>query len=102
VERTINLGGPNPTVPRRPIPSRGPKSGRSKEWKELEAALRQAAFQNDVLPPRSSVHGFLFFDINHRYYWLPYARLYVPDVRFLEGKQALLFFEVDLRAAVPR
>jgi len=101
VDRILNMGGPNPTVPRRPIPRRGPKSGRSKEWKELEAALREVAFRNDVLPPLSSVRGFLFFDINHRYDWLPYARLYVPDVKFLESKQALLFFELDLRAAVP-
>jgi hypothetical protein len=102
VDRILNKGGPNPTVSRRPIPlpGRGPKTGRGKEWNQLEAALRGAAFDMDVLPPRSSVHGFLFFDVNHRYDWLPYARLYVPDVTFLDNKQALLFFEVNLAAAV--
>src|SRR5712691_11255518 len=64
-------------------------------------ALRPGAFEMDILPPRSFVHGFFFFDVNHRYDWLPYAKFYVPDLKFMDTKQALLFFEVDLSTAPP-
>jgi len=96
VDRILYPGGPNPTVPRRPFPRRTPKPGRSKEWKELEASLRSASLEADVLPPHSSAHGFLFFDLNHHSEWLPHARLYLPDLQFLENKRALFYFEVDL------
>jgi len=102
VDRILNKGGPDVTAPRRRFPRRSPKISRSKEWKELEASLRATALEMDVLPPRSTVHGFLFFDVNQRYDWLAYARLYLPDVKYLPDKQALLFFEVDLAAARPR
>ncbi len=102
VDRILNKGGPDISVPRRPLPRRTPKVGRSKEWKELEASLRATALDTDVLPPRSTVHGFLFFDVNQRYDWLAYARLYLPDLQYIPDKKALLFFEVDLAAARPR
>lgn len=101
VDRILNPGGPNPTVPRRPFPRRVPKAGRSKDWKELEASLRAVALEADILPPRSMMHGFLFFDLNHRYEWLPHARLYLPDLKFLGNRQALFYFEVDLAVARP-
>lgn len=102
-DRILHKGGPNPTTPRRPIsiPGRGAKS-RDKELNALVAELRPGAFEMDILPPRSSVHGFFFFDVNHRYDWLPYAKFYVPDLKFMDTKQALLFFEVDLSTARPR
>jgi len=102
VDRILNKGGPNPTVPRRPFPSRGPRVGHSKEWKELEASLRSAALEADILPPRSTTQGLLLFDLSHHYEWLSYARLYLPDVKFLANNQALFFFEVDLARAGPR
>src|SRR5712692_6054345 len=103
-DRILDKGKPDPTATRRtiPIPGRGPKKGRGKEWDELAASLRALAFEMDVLPPRSTVHGFLFFDLDRRYDWVPVARLYVPDLKFLPEKQPLLFFEVDLALARPR
>ena len=100
-DRILNKGGPNPTVRRRPIPvpGGGAKPRKSKEWDELVAALRKAAVETDVLPPRSSVHGFLFFDIGSRYDWIPYARLYIADLKFMTDNKPLLFFELDLGAA---
>jgi hypothetical protein len=102
VDRILNKGGPNPTQPRRriPIPGRGPKTGRSKEWIELEAALRSASLGTDILAPHSSARGFLFFDLNHHFDLLAYSRLYLPDLKFLDS-QPLLFFEVDLAKASP-
>lgn len=104
VDRILNKGGPNPSLPRGrvPIPGRGPKPGHSKEWNELETALRAAALEMDILPPRSSVHGFLFFDVNHHYDLLAHARLYLPDLKFMHNNQPLLFFELELATTAPR
>ena len=103
-DRILNKVNPDPTARRRPIPvpGRRPKKGRGKEWDELAATLHAGALETDLLPPRSSVHGLLFFDIDHHYEWVPYARLYVPDLKFMTDKKALLFFELDLGAARPR
>jgi hypothetical protein len=101
VDRILNKGGPDVTAPRRPLPRRSPKIGRSKEWKEVEESLRATALEMEILPPRSTVHGFLFFDVNQRYDWLSHARLYLPDLKYLPDNQALLFFELDLAAARP-
>ncbi len=104
VDRILNKGGPDPSATRRPIPmpGRGPKTGRSKQWVELEKDLRAAAFEMTLLPPRSTTHGFFFFDINHRYDLLRFARLVVSDLSYIHNKQALLYFELDLSAALPR
>lgn len=101
-DRILFKGGPNPTTPRKPIPvpGRGPKPGRGKQWDQLYASLNTTAFDMNVLPPRSTVHGFLFFDLDSHYDWLKYARLYVPDLRFLNSDQVLLYFEVDLAPAL--
>lgn len=90
-------GGPNPTVSRLPIPRRRPD--RSKDWKEIEARLAPAVFINDILPPQATVRGFLFFDLARRFEWVPYGRLYVPDLKFMDDGQALFYFEVDLSKA---
>lgn len=102
-DRILNRGASDPTARRRPlpVPGRGPKTGHGKEWDELVASLRAGAFESDLLPPRGTVHGLFFFDIDRRYDWLAYARLYIPDLRFMTDKKALLFFDVDLAAARP-
>ncbi len=103
VDRVLNKGGPNPTTPRTPIPipGRSSKIGHGKEWNELAANLRAVTFETDLLPPRSTVHGFLFFDMNHHYDLVSYARLYIPDLKFMEDSKPLLYFEVDLSGARP-
>ncbi len=100
IEKTLHKeqGGPNPTASRLPIP-RMPKPDRSKEWKQLESALAPYVFSYDILPPQATVRGFLFFDMARRFEWVPYGRLYVPDLKFMDDGQALFFFEVDLSKA---
>lgn len=102
IERILHKekGGPNPTVSRLPIP-RMPKADRSKEWKQVEAALSPYVFNFDILPPQATVRGFFFFDMARRFEWVPYARVYVPELKFMDDGQALFFFEVDLSKAVP-
>jgi len=92
-------GGPNPTVSRLPIP-RKPKADRSKEWKQVEEAIAPYLFNFDILPPQATVRGFFFFDLARRFEWVPYGRVYVPELKFMDNGQALFFFEVDLNKAV--
>jgi len=102
IDRMVNKGGPNPTAPRHPFPGRRPRLNQSKAEKELAATLHALSLETDILPPRSTVHGFLFFDLGHHYHLLPYARLYLPDLKFIPNNQALMFFEVELAPAVRR
>ncbi len=101
IEKTLHKeqGGPNPTASRLPIP-RMPKPDRSKEWKQLEAALSPYVFNFDILPPQATVRGFFFFDMARRFEWVQYGRVYVPELKFMDDGQALFFFEVDLSKAV--
>ena len=101
VDAVLNKGGQKANKPRPPIPipGRGPSTGRGKDWDELEMLLRSVAYENDTLPPRSTVKGLFFFDMDGHYDWVEYARLYVPDLEFMHNKQALLYFEVDLAPA---
>lgn len=100
IERMLYKGGPELTRPRMPIPRRTPN--RSKDWKEIEAMLKPALLETDILPPKSTMHGFLFFDVSNHFEWVPYARLYVPKLQFMDNKQELFYFEVDMRKAAQK
>jgi hypothetical protein len=86
----------NPTLPRNlPLPTLH-RDGRSKAWNEMVSYLHSVAFSSEVLAPRSTTHGFMFFDMNHDFDAIRYAHLYIPDLWFMTNKKALLFFDVDL------
>lgn len=97
VERIVNKekGGPNPTVSRSPLP-KGPTFGRSKDWKKVEEVVKPLALEMDIIPPRASVRGFIFFDLGGQMELAEYSKLYVPNVKRLPAGKALLFFEVEL------
>ncbi|HEX9224430.1 MAG TPA: hypothetical protein VF860_13970 [Candidatus Acidoferrales bacterium] len=92
----------NPSVPRTrlPLPGRGPKKSRGKDWDELTASLEAAALQTDVVGPHTTEHGLLYFDMQHQYDMLRYTKLYIPDLTFVEKNQPLFYFEIDLGAPV--
>jgi hypothetical protein len=98
----FNKGGQNPTISRAPYPRRGPKPARGKDWQQLETALRSVALGGDLVPPHGAIHGFLYFDLGHRYEWIPSGTLYFPDVKTFPEQKALLYFEVSLAAVRPR
>ena len=103
VANRVLLNAPSdPRRPRLPNPlgNRGANSARDKNWQELAGRLRAAGVQSDLLGPKSTVSGFLFFDVNHHYDWLSSARLDVPDLAFMLDNQALFFFQVDLAPAL--
>ena len=92
-----------PSDPRRsrlPLPGRVPNTSRDKNWQELSARLQAAGVNSDIVGPKSTVQGFLYFDVNHHYDWLSSARLDVPDLVFMLNNEALFFFQVDLAPAL--
>ena len=90
----------SPRASRLPVPGRVPAGNRDKNWQEFDKRLQGAALPSDVVGPKATVHGFLYFDVNHHYDWLTAARLDVPDVAFMLNNEALFFFQVDLAPAL--
>jgi hypothetical protein len=100
-DRVILKTPSDPRAPRLPIPGpRKPRSNRDKNWQEFAGRMKAASVQSDIIAPRSTLHGFLFFDVNHHYDWLSDARLDVPDLAFMVNNEALFFFQVELAPAV--
>lgn len=94
-----------PTSPRAsrlpvPVPGRVQPSNRDKNWQEFDKRVQGAGIGSDVVGPKATVHGFLYFDVNHHYDWLTAARLDVPDIAFMLNNEALFFFQVDLAPAL--
>jgi hypothetical protein len=87
-------GGVAPSQPRRvagiPLPSGDKKADK------LAEILQPFSLDADTVPPMHTLHGFLFFDVNHDASLASTAVLYVPDVMQIPSKKALMFFEVNL------
>jgi hypothetical protein len=94
---------PNPKAQRRPLPVPLPRSGssRGKDWKKVEEVVRPLALEMNVIPPRATVHGYLFFDMGGKFDLLRRASLYLPDLKFAHNGQPLLYFEIDLSTVAP-
>lgn len=100
IEMILYKHGPALNKPRIPLPIPRPKADKSKEYLELESRIRPHALEMSLIPPKATVRGFLFFRMGRRMEVVQYARLYVPDVKYMHNKQPLFFFEVDLGKAV--
>lgn len=87
-------GGVAPSQPRRvagiPLPSGDKKADK------LTEILQPFTLDADTVPPMHTLHGFLFFDVNHDTSLASTAVLYIPDVVQIPSKKALMFFEVNL------
>jgi len=99
-DRAILKARANPSATRRPFPfpGSGSASGKGKAWDEMHAALLPLVLSNEVLPPHTTIHGFLFFDVDHQFDAIRYSSVYIPDLEFMTDKKALLFFEIDFHA----
>jgi hypothetical protein len=86
-------GGSAPRLPHIGLPDFGDKKTES-----MADILRPLSLDADVVPPSASIHGFLYFDINHQISLVRNASLYVPDAMLIPSNQALMFFEVSLAA----
>lgn len=86
-------GPPAPKQPRFPI---GVQTGADKKTDQVADILRPFALDADIVPPLATLHGFLFFDLNHEMSIADHSSLYVPNVTNVSAKKPLMFFEVLL------
>lgn len=68
-----------------------------KKVEKLADVLRPLSLDADVIPPKATIHGFLYFDVSHEFSIASRSSLYVPDVSIAPGNEPLVYFEVPLR-----
>lgn len=73
-----------------------------KKTDSMADILRPLSLDADVVPPASTIHGFLYFDMNHQISLARNASLYIPDAMLIPSNKALMFFEVSLAGAGER
>lgn len=88
-------GSANPQQRRLPLPI----VITDKKAEKLTAILRPLTLDADVIPPKGSIHGFLYFNVSHEMSLANTSSLYVPDVVIAPSNNPLVFFEVPLRTA---
>jgi hypothetical protein len=84
------------------LPSLIPKGGHDKDWTKLDDELRADSLSVDIVPPHGTVHGCIYFNVNHRFDFLRRSSLYIPDLSFMVSDQVLLFFEINLAPAAAK
>jgi hypothetical protein len=90
-------GPADPSATRKRIPEPIPMPKHDKVVDKAAAALQPFAFDSDVLPPHSTLHGFFFFDLGHDMSAVAYSELYIPDVMVITGNKLLMYFDVPLQ-----
>jgi hypothetical protein len=88
-------GGP-PAPQTRRLPAGIPLPSKDKKTDKLAEILRPLTLDADVVAPMETIHGFLFFNMNHKISLAHQASLYIPDASFLATNKPLMFFEVPL------
>jgi hypothetical protein len=81
-----------PGARRSPIPS----GGGSKQQQELMIALRDEQLSADLIPPKMVVNGLLYFDVDSHFNYIPFSRVFVPDLAPMNTGKPLFFFDVPL------
>jgi hypothetical protein len=88
-------GSANPQQKRLPLPM----NIGDKKAEKLAEVLRPLSLDADVIPPKATIHGFLYFDVSHEFAIVKRSSLYVPDVSIAPSNEPLVYFEVPLRNA---
>lgn len=89
-------GPSEPKVRRFPLGIDLPKDDKRDKMLEI---LKPLALNADIVPPKGSIHGFLFFDVDGRIPAPGEASLYVPDLAIATSNKPLMFFEVALQSS---
>jgi len=96
-QAVLKPGGKDPTKRQKlPIPVTIPRSGKDKNWDELQREAQDAGVPTGVIAPHSTVQGLLYFDLQNQFDLLETAHFYVPDLVFMRGNRALTYFDIDL------
>jgi hypothetical protein len=96
VAKTIAHPGGARDPQRRRLPVPIPMPSKDKNVQKLADILGPLALDADVIAPKSSVHGFLYFDVNHDVSVVANSSLYVPDVVVVPTSKVMMFFDVPL------
>jgi hypothetical protein len=91
IAHPAGAGAPSrPKIAGLPIPSG------DKKVDKLSEILKPLTLDADTIAPKASVHGFVYFNVNHDMNLADSAVLYIPDAVILPSKKVLMFFEVSL------
>ena len=91
-------GGARPPSQRRlPVPV--PLPSKDKNVVKLAEILKPLTLDADVIAPKGSVHGFLYFNVNRDVSIVSRSSLYVPNVEVIPTNKVLMFFDVPLGGA---
>jgi hypothetical protein len=66
-----------------------------KKTEKVLDTIRPLALNSDIVPPMGSVHGYLFFNLDHDTSLVDQSSLYLPDAVIIPSKKPLIFFEVS-------
>jgi hypothetical protein len=80
----------------------GVEAGGDKKTEKVQEALAPLSLDSDVVPPQSTIHGFIYFDLDRDISLADGASFYLPDASTIPGNQALMFFEVPLKGGGPQ
>ena len=96
-QAVLKPGAKDPTKRQKlPIPVTIPRSGKDKNWDELQKEAQEAGVPTGVIAPHSAVQGLLYFDLQNQFDLLDTAHLYVPGLVFMRGNRSLTYFDIDL------
>lgn len=88
----VHPHGPSPRERRFPI-GVGPIG--DKKADQLTDILRPLSLSSSTVPPMGTIHGYLFFDLQHDMSLVGESSLYIPDAVVIPSKKPLIFFEVS-------
>jgi hypothetical protein len=96
-QAVLKPGGKDPTKRQKiPLPVPIPRSGKDKNWDELQKEAQEAGIPTSVVAAHSTVQGLLYFDLQSQFDLLDTAHLYVPELVFMRGNRSLTYFDIDL------
>jgi hypothetical protein len=96
-QAVLKPGGKDPTKRQKiPLPVPIPRSGKDKNWDELQKEAQEAGVPTGVIAAHSTVQGLLYFDLQNQFDLLQTAHLYVPDLVLMRGNRSLTYFDIDL------
>jgi hypothetical protein len=84
-------GSPTPHASRFPV---GLGGGADHKADKLAEILVPLALDADIVPPRATIHGFLFFNLGRDLALARDASLYLPEATTVPSNRPLMFFEV--------
>jgi hypothetical protein len=91
-------GTPEPKARRLPVPL----VSKDKKTQKLAEILQPLSLDSDVVPPKNTIHGFLFFNLSRDMSLVGSSSLYIPDAVVIPTNQPLMFFEIPLRNSPPK